>query len=79
MRLSVPAFAPIPAGIRLRQHSGAAPLQRQQRQQRPQRGAARALAVRVNALRNIDWPQALLFDCDGVRCKAAVSGQSLAC
>lgn len=72
VRFSGPAFVPIRAGIRLQQRrqqpGGAAPLQQRQRRQQRQRAAARALAVRVNALRNIDWPQALLFDCDGVRC-----------
>jgi hypothetical protein len=43
-----------------------------ERQQRRQRHAAAARgrgagSVRAQALRNIDWPQALLFDCDGVR------------
>lgn len=70
MRLSAPAFAPIRAGVRLQQQRGAAPLQQHQRRQRQQRAATRARAVRVNALRNIDWPQALLFDCDGVSCSA---------
>lgn len=43
------------------QLAAAAARQLRGRQQRP----CRAAAVRVQALRNIDWPEALLFDCDG--------------
>ena len=27
----------------------------------------RAAGIRMQGLRNIDWPEAVLFDCDGVR------------
>ena len=43
--------------------------QRQQQQRRPGnvKGTRRRAAAQVQAnLRNIDWPEALLFDCDGV-------------
>ena len=78
MRLSAPAFAPIRAGVRLQQQRGAAPLQQHQRRQRQQRAATRARAVRVNALRNIDWPEALLFDCDGVLVDTEAEGHRVA-
>jgi hypothetical protein len=32
-------------------------------------------SVRASALRNFDWPQALLFDCDGVRALPSASWQ----
>ncbi|KAL4436902.1 hypothetical protein ABPG75_004041 [Micractinium tetrahymenae] len=76
-RLSAPAFVPLGAGSKLQRQGGVAQLHRRQ-QQRQQRAATRALAVRVNALRNIDWPQALLFDCDGVLVDTEAEGHRVA-
>ena len=35
-------------------------------------------AVHVNSLRNIDWPEALLFDCDGVLVDTEAEGHRVA-
>ena len=37
-------------------------------------GSTRELTVRVNALRNFDYPEAILFDCDGVLCETERDG-----
>ena len=47
--------------------------QRQQQQQQRQRGT-----LLVRALRTIDWPEALLFDCDGVLVDTEAEGHRVA-
>ncbi|PSC75122.1 haloacid dehalogenase-like hydrolase domain-containing protein isoform A [Micractinium conductrix] len=56
-----------------------APLQASAQRRRQAAGTrARAAALRVCALRNIDWPEALLFDCDGVLVDTEAEGHRVA-
>lgn len=38
----------------------------------------RAAVLRVQGLRNIDWPEAVLFDCDGVIAETERDGHRVA-
>ena len=51
---------------------------RQQRQRRRQQQRQRGSTLPVRALRNIDWPEALLFDCDGVLVDTEAEGHRVA-
>ena len=59
--------------------AAAAPARQQRRQQRQrQQRRRRGGSVLVHALRNIDWPEALLFDCDGVLVDTEAEGHRVA-
>ena len=57
-----------------RMSSKAAPRRSTIHHRKGNHGSTRELTVRVNALRNFDYPEAILFDCDGVLCETERDG-----
>ena len=73
-RNAVPSAVAARAGRPLQAAAAAPGQRRQQRRQQQQRSGT----LLVRALRNIDWPQALLFDCDGVLVDTEAEGHRVA-
>ena len=75
-RNAVPSAVAARAGRPLQPAAVTARQQQQQRRRQQQRQGGSTLLVR--ALRNIDWPEALLFDCDGVLVDTEAEGHRVA-